>query len=165
MADRTETVAISKFDGKNFHQWKFQMQCALKAKGVYGYVNGNIQKPNETDANALASWEKMDATAMFLLTSAMDLIQITLIENCETSEEIMTKLKSIYEQKSETNKMIAQERFHEYKMNPNDTVAQHIAKIENLARDIKDCGDMVSDMSIITKIISTLPQKFRNLRQ
>lgn len=38
---------------------------------------------------------------MFVLTSAMELLQITLIENCTTSKEIFDKLNSIYEKKTE----------------------------------------------------------------
>lgn len=110
-------------------------------------------------------WIKDDAYAMFLLTSAMDFSQITLIENCETSKEILDKLDAVYEQKSETSKMLAHERFSQYKMEPNDSIAQHIAKVENLARQLKEAGEEVSDIAIITKILGSLPQKFRSFRQ
>ena len=45
----------------------------------------------------------------------------------------MDKLDAIYEQKTEMNKMMAHERFSQYKMSSNDSIAQHIAKVENLA--------------------------------
>lgn len=119
----SRVMSVEKFDGTNFRQWKFQVKCALKANGI----DISIPKPatNESD------WLKKDGMAMYILTSSMDLKQITLIENCETAQEIMMKLESIYEQKSELNKMLIHERFYQYKMSVSDSVAEHISKVEN----------------------------------
>lgn len=165
MSDKIDVGSITKFTGQNYHQWMFQLKCALKAKGLYGLVDGTMEKPAATQAAGLDSWYRKDAQAMFLITSAMDFEQITLIENCETSKAMKEKLDSIYCQKSEVNKLMAHEKFHQYRMDPNDSVAKHVAKIENLAQQIKDCGDSVSETAIVTKILNTLPQKYRNVRQ
>lgn len=95
----------------------------------------------------------------------MDLNQIALIENCESALEVMTKLESIYEQKSEMTKMMIHERFYQYKMSPTDSIAQHIARIESLAKQLKESGEVISETAIVTKILSTLPPKYRSVRQ
>ncbi|KAK7867828.1 hypothetical protein R5R35_008269 [Gryllus longicercus] len=164
MAERLDMNSLSKFDGSNYNQWRFQMNCALWAKGLYEIVHGTELKPENNNETQKASI-KNDATAMFILTSALDYAQITLIENCESSHQIIDKLDSIYLQRSEWSKMIAHERFHQYRMKDSDSVAQHIANVENLAKKLKDIGETVSDAVIMTKIISTLPQKFLNFRQ
>lgn len=148
---------LEKFDGNNFRQWKFQIKCALKAKGI------DIDTPKP--AINSVEWLKNDGMAMFILTSSMDFKQITLVENCETAKEIMTKLESIYEQKSELCKMLIHEKFYQYKMAGSDSVAQHISKVETLAKQLKESGESVSEMAIITKILGTLPLKYRYLRQ
>ena len=170
--NRIDTASINKFDGSNYHQWKFQLLCALRAKGLYEIAKGTEAKPAATTANssvadvaAYKKWEKDDATAMFLLTTAMDFSQITLIENCTTSKEILDKLDAIYAQKTEINKMLAHERFSQYKMDLNDSIAQHIAKVENLAQQIKDSDETISDTAIMTKILGSLPAKFRSFHQ
>lgn len=167
MAEKIDISSITKFDGKNYRQWKFQVTCALKAKGLNSIVNGNTMRPEETKMAEVEKWDKYDAIAMFTLTSAMDLTQITLIENCNSSKEILDKMDSIYEQKSETNKMLVHERYHQYKMDPKDSISQHIAKVENLAnpKQIKDTGEELSNVAIMTKILGSLPMKYRNLRQ
>lgn len=152
-----KTMNLEKFDGTNFKQWKFQIKCALRAKGL----DINTPKP---EVNA-TQWNKDDGMAMFIITSAMDLNQIALIENCESALEVMTKLESIYEQKSEMTKMMIHERFYQYKMSPADNIAKHIAKVESLAKQLKESGEIISDTAIITKILSTLPSKYRSLRQ
>lgn len=148
---------FDKFDGKNFKQWKFQIKCALRAKGL-----DITRKRPESNPE---QWDKDDGMAMYIITSAMDLHQVAMVENCETASEVMMKLESIFEQKSELNKMIIHERFYQYKMATSDTIAQHIAKIESLAKDLKESGEKISDTAVITKILSTLPPKYRALRQ
>lgn len=152
-----KSMSVDKFDGSNFKQWKFQIKCALRAKGL----EINVPKP-ETNT---CQWNKNDGMAMYIITSAMDLKQVALIENCETALEVMTKLESIYEQKSELTKMMTHERFYQYKMAPTDNIAQHIAKVESLAKQLQETGEKISDTAIMTKMLSSLPPKFRSLRQ
>ena len=125
--NRIDTAPINKFDGSNYHQWKFQILCALRAKGLYEIAKGTEAKPAATtedssaaDVAAYKKWEKDDVAGMFLLTTAMDFSQITLIENCTSSKKILDKLDAIYAQKTQINKMLAYERFSHYKMDIND---------------------------------------------
>lgn len=157
--EKTELASNTKFNGHNYMQWKFQVKCALKAKCVYGITDGTVPKPPSERVEELQAWYKKDAIAMFTLTAAMELIQISLVETCESSQKMLTKLDSIYMLKSDINKMLVHERFHQYKMNPNDTVAQHIAKVESLAkmiRETRETGETVSDIAIMTKILNSL---------
>ncbi|CAH2101211.1 unnamed protein product [Euphydryas editha] len=57
------------------------------------------------------------------------------------------------------------EKFYQYKMSPTDNIAQHISKVDNLAKQLKENGEKISDTAIMTKILSTLPSKYRSLRQ
>lgn len=155
--DSRAAMNLDKFDGQNFRQWKFQIKCALKAKGI----DISVPKPSGNSVE----WTKNDGMAMYIMTSSMDYKQITLIENCETAMEIMSKLESIYEQKSELCKMLVHERFYQYKMSTSDSVAQHISKVESLAKQLKESGENISEMAVITKILGTLPPKYRSLRQ
>ncbi|XP_014211941.1 uncharacterized protein LOC106641878 [Copidosoma floridanum] len=70
------------------------------------------------------------------------------------------KLSSIHEQKSAANKLTLTTKFHEHQMAPGESAVQHMAKIENLANQLKDVGENVSDVMIMAKILGTLPPKF-----
>lgn len=152
-------MKIEKFDGRNFKQWKFQVKCALRAKGL------NIEKAKPAEASSQVQWDKDDGMAMFILTSSMDLNQISLIENCETANQVMTKLEAVYEQKSEYNKMLIHEKFYQYSYSASDTMAQHVSKVESLAKQLRETGEKISDTAVMTKILSTLPSTYRSLRQ
>lgn len=54
-------------------------------------------------------------------------------------------------------------KFYDYRMSIGDSVAQHIAKIENMARQLKDLGEVVSDVTIMAKILGSLPSKYNAL--
>jgi hypothetical protein len=153
------SMKVEKFDGRNFKQWKFQIKCALRAKGL----NINELKPESRDEQVI--WNKQDGMAMFILTSSMDLDQISLIENCETAKEVMNKLEAIYEHKSEFNKMMVHEKFYQYSYCSSDTMAQHVSKVESLAKQLRESGEQISDTAVMTKILSTLPSSYRSLRQ
>lgn len=165
MSEKVDVSVINKFDGQNYKQWKFQIKCALRAKGVLEVAVGESVQPSSTNLKDLENWNRKDAIAIFTITSTMDLSLITLIENCSSAHQVFEKLDTIYDQKSETNKMMHQERYHKYKMDKNDTIAMHVAKIENLAKEVRNAGDTISDTAIMTKILSGLPEKYRNLRQ
>jgi len=50
-------------------------------------------------------------------------------------------------------------------MSVTNGITQHIAKIESLTRQIKKNDDTVSDLAIMTTIISTFPIKYKGFRQ
>lgn len=45
MADKIDTGSINKFNGLNYNQWRFQILCALRAKGIQKLVTGDDHQP------------------------------------------------------------------------------------------------------------------------
>uniref|UniRef100_A0ABD2WIJ6 Copia protein n=1 Tax=Trichogramma kaykai TaxID=54128 RepID=A0ABD2WIJ6_9HYME len=165
MADSTSDLKnISKFNGQNFQLWKFQIKTILVAHDLLDIVEGATVKPVSTSTNAneaaIKAWVKSNAKAMFVISSSIEYSQLDYLINCTTASEMWIKLSNIHEQKSTSNKLTLTTRFHEYKKAPGDTVSQHIAKIENLASQLKDIGQLVPEVMIMAKIISTLPSKY-----
>lgn len=66
------------------------------------------------------------------------LISHGLISSCSASKKILEKLDSIFKLKSDFNKVLLRDKFHQIKIENNETVIQYIAQIENLAHQIKD---------------------------
>ncbi|UYV61059.1 hypothetical protein LAZ67_1003272 [Cordylochernes scorpioides] len=158
----TELPQIQKFNGDNFHLWKFQMKIILEAKDLLSITDGSEVKPEIEDIAKFSNWKKKDAKSKMLITTALEFKYLQQIVNYQTSADMWKKLSTIYELKSETNKYLLQQRFFEYKMNPNDNIATHISKVETLAQQMKDLGEPISDVALITKIICSLPDKYKN---
>lgn len=74
------------------------------------------------------------------------------------------RLNRIHEQKSATNKLIFTQRFHEYRMCPIDSVVQHCSKVQNMAKQLTDLGEPVSDLTVMVKILASLTTKFSTLQ-
>lgn len=51
-------------------------------------------------------------------------------------------------------------KFHDYRMLPNDSVAQYVARVENMARQLTDLGENLSDVTIMAKILGSLLTKY-----
>jgi len=162
MSESIDLKNITKFDGSNFQLWKFQLRAVLVATGLLEITEGTVVKPEPT-ANTYTAWCTKNAKAMCIISSSMEYSQLEYLITCETAAEMWSKLSTIHEQKSASNKLTLMTKFHEYKMSSTDSVAQHVAKIENMARQLKDIGEKLSEVTIIAKILGTLPSKFNAL--
>lgn len=138
------------------------MLAIFEASCLKEIVEGKTLKPAEADPTHTA-WISKNAKAKYILASSMEFSQLEYLIICQTANEMWNKLSSIYEQRSAANKSILLSRFYEYRMDVNDTVMQHVSKIENLARQLNDVGETLSDVAINTKILMTLPEKFNPL--
>ncbi|KMQ87248.1 copia protein [Lasius niger] len=122
--------------------------------------------PGNEAANAAArkEWLKENAKAMLLISTSIEDSQLESLLTCATAKAMWDTLSNIYEQKTETNKLILTQKFHEYRMSSSDSVVQHVAKVRNLASALKDVGEVVFDVAIMAKILASLPSKFNALK-
>ncbi|KAM3955568.1 uncharacterized protein ACR2FA_010514 [Aphomia sociella] len=161
--DTASTMNLKKFGGEGYRQWKFQLRCALAAKGLSEQITSNSEPEKSKDA--IEKWRLNDAKAMFIITASMELPQICLIETCTTAKNMFDKLDSIYENKSENSKLLLHEKYHTIKMADSESMAEFIAKVENIAQQLRDAGENISETSVVTKILGSLPEKYRVVRQ
>ena len=164
MADESSVRNVAKFNGTNFQGWKFQMNALFIANGIKDVIDGTRARPNDPNSADAKAWVKEDAKAMFLISSAMDFGQLESLLVCTSSKEMWDKLCGLHEQRSATNKLLLAQKFHEYRMSPGDTMTQHISKVQNMAAQIIDVGETVSDTLIMAKLLGSLSSKFCNFQ-
>ncbi|XP_014222302.1 uncharacterized protein LOC106649396 [Trichogramma pretiosum] len=125
-------------------------------------IEGTDKKPETTTAIAAAikTLNKSNAEAMLILSSTMEYSQLEYLITCSTAAEMWSKLSAIHEQKTATNKLALITKFHEYRMGYNDSTAQHISKVENMASQLNDIGSPVADVMVMAKILGSLPPKY-----
>lgn len=49
-------------------------------------------------------------------------------------------------------------------MAPEDSVVEHFTKVQNLAQQLRDIGQNIDDVSIMVKILASLPPKYNAFR-
>ena len=88
---------VTKFDGKTFLGWKFQLNAVFVAHDIADIVDGTRVRPAGEGDN-VKSWIKDDAKAKFLMSSAMEYSQLECLLSCTTAREMCTRLTSIHKQ-------------------------------------------------------------------
>lgn len=145
---------------KDWVLWKFQISILLKYHEVFDYVTGKTKEPPETDkdyATKIVDFNKHDIKAQRAISSTIEKEPLLHIVNCKTSAEMWAKLKSVYEQSSETTIHFIQQRFFTFTKDPSDSIATFIAKLQELVQQLTDLGEEVSDKMVMTKILLALP--------
>ena len=61
MPDEFSVGHVPKFDGTNFLGWKFQMEAALRACGIYEIVDGTNVRPAAAEKERVKAWVKDNA--------------------------------------------------------------------------------------------------------
>ena len=158
---------LSKFNGKNYQIWKFQIRSILRSHGVLCIVEGkktrSVEDPAKKDdsiGEKIMAWEKEDGKAMSIITSTMDNDQVENVITCNSAKEVWDKLSSLHEQKSESSKIVLMQRFLDCKMDSNESVTKYVTRLENMVRVLKDVGENVSDVSLMAKILGGLTSKY-----
>lgn len=150
--------------------WKFQTKVFLNADELHE-ITANNKKPQRSTfttgdngdtalETAIGIWQKSDNKAQKIIFRTMAQQTMMHIINCETAHDMWTKLHSVYEQKSATSIHPQQQRFYSFVKDPQDTLATHISKLENIVQQLKDSGESISESIVITKVLMTLPSTF-----
>lgn len=140
------------------------MNAMFVAYGLSDIVGGTSVMPGDAESAAGKKWIKDNAKAMCLVASSVEDNQLDSLLTCGTAREMWAKLGSIHEQKSASNKLLLLQKFHEYRMNPNESVVQHVACVQNMATQLKDVGEKISDAAIMAKVLGSLPSRYNALQ-
>ena len=57
----SNSIRIEKLNGTNYRNWKFNMRCLLMERGLWGYVNGSVEKPEAKIESVENNVSKQDA--------------------------------------------------------------------------------------------------------
>lgn len=144
----------------NWIVWKNQTRVVLKAMEVFKITDGTTKLPElPTQAEA---WHKKDTQAQAFLVTRMSPKILILISNCQTANDIWSKLHTVFEQKSDGASHLLHQKFFEIKFQEGEDVATFISRVESLTTAIKEIGEEVSEKMVVTKIITCLPECYRH---
>lgn len=158
MENQGQIVTTLKLNGENWVPWKFQTAVILKGKGLYDIVTGEKVKP-ETESE---KWVKDDARAQEIIVTRIEQGPLTHLLTCETSKEMWTKLRSVYDKESVVSIHLMQQKFFMLNCSPDDTISTFISKLEDIRNKLKQAGENLSEKMMITKILMSLPERYRH---
>ncbi|XP_029665843.1 uncharacterized protein LOC115237128 [Formica exsecta] len=148
---------ITKFDGSDFQTWKFKVKQLLMAHGLEDLVDGTRIRPAGGAADAAVKvWVKDNSKAMSLISTAIERKQLRGLITCSTARDMWMTLTGIYEQKSASNRLLLLQSMYQ-------TILLQKQLLQNLASQLKDAGQDITEVDIMAKILGSLPAKYSTL--
>ena len=165
-AQRTDDVVrIDKFDGKNFHLWKFKMQMVLEDRDLWTIVSGEEEEPSGQGVTQAAQekFRKRSRKALAAICLSLCDSHLLLVRSSTTAREAWLKLEGHYETKSLANKLFLRKRYLTTMMSDSDTMIDHINKLRSLAKQLDSVGAPESAEDQVATLLCSLPDSYGNL--
>ena len=105
------SLRISKFDGTNFHAWKFKMQMVLEERDLWEIVSGEIKAEQCKTQLDQATYKRKSRKAMAVICLAMEDSQLPLVRSASGACDAWSRLEDHFEKKSLSNKLFLRRRF------------------------------------------------------
>ena len=157
------TTRISKFDGTNFHAWKFKMQMVLEERDLWEVTSGEVKAEHCQTSLDQATFKRKSRKAMAVICLAMEDSQLPLVRSAKGAFDAWSKLEDHFEKKSLANKLFLRRRFFTTLMEDGDDVLSHINKLKTLAEQLEAVGAPVSEDDLVITLLGSLNDSYQFL--
>jgi len=125
---------MEKFDGGNFHLWKFKMRMMFSKHGLWKFVDGNATIPYDEDQ--IIDYNKKMTKAFALLCEHLTDAQLAHIQYYENVKSAWETLCGVHQAKIIKNKFFRR-RFFTIKMHEGEDLLTHINMVKVLADQLR----------------------------
>ncbi|KAG6614416.1 Copia proteinlike [Phytophthora cinnamomi] len=162
-AASTTTSRINKFDGTNFHTWKFKMAMVLEERDLWEVTSGEIKLEHCATTLDQTTFKRKSRKALAIICLAMEDSQLPLVRSAKDAYDAWSKLEGHFEKKSLANKLFLRRRFFTTMMAEGDDVLEHINKIKTLAEQLDAVGAPVSEDDLVITLLGSLSESYQFL--
>ncbi|KAH9192609.1 hypothetical protein AeNC1_005421 [Aphanomyces euteiches] len=157
------TMKINKFDGDNFHLWKFKMMMVLGEKDLWDIVSGLENWEIQGDAAAQARYTKRQKKAFAVVRLSLENSQLSMVRSCKTAAEARKRLEDHYEKKSLANKLYLRKNFFSCEMVEGSDMLKHINEMKTLSEQLEAVGAPVGEEDLVITLLCNLPESYEVL--
>ncbi|CAL0323339.1 unnamed protein product [Lupinus luteus] len=161
------SVSLPMLNEKNWDRWCTQMRVLFNYQEVRDVIENGVVIPGpgatEVQRTIYKDAQKKDNKALFLLHQCVDDIHFEKIQQATNSKEAWDILIQSHSGGDKIKKVKLQALRRQYEMlhmEENDKIGEYFTKVLTLSNQMKGCGESVSDLMIVEKIMRSLPQKF-----
>jgi len=152
---------MEKFDGGNFHLWKFKMHMMLSKHGLWKFIDGSATIPNDEDQ--IMDYNKKATKAFTLLCEHLTDAQLAHIQYCENVKSAWETLCNVHEAKTIGNKLFLRRRFFTIKMYKGEDLFMHINMVKAFVNQLRSIEVNIEDEDVYMVLFMNLPPSFDNL--
>jgi gag-polypeptide of LTR copia-type len=147
---------IDKFNGEDFHLWKFKMRMVLEEKDLWDLVTGREEHPTDSGEKVQA-YERRCRKALATICLNLTDSQLLHVRSATTPAEAWKKLEDLYETKSLANKLFLRRKFFNTPMNDGDTMINHINNVRKMADQLEAIDAPIREEDIVMTLLCSLP--------
>lgn len=152
----SKTIALN---GRNWQAWRFQTTIVLRSKKLLGIVTGTEVRPAEA-GKTQEIWDERENKAQEVIVTRVEETVMTYLISCSSSRQMWQKLCTLYEPATRVGLHLLQQRF--FNIEYEDPIVVFITKVEECVNQLATAGEKISENMIITKIIMSLPDKYKH---
>jgi hypothetical protein len=146
---------MEKFDGANFHLWKFKMRMMLSKHGFWKFVNGSATIPHDEDQ--ITDYNEKVTKAFALLCEHLMDAQLAHIQYCENVKSAWETLCGVHEAKTIRIKLFLRRRFFTIKMREREDLLTHINMVKAIADQLRSIEVKIEDEDVYMVLLMSLP--------
>ena len=140
------------FDGKDYSTWKKRITVFLKMKKCEEVIR-RVRAENENEA----TWNEKDLKAMNSIYSALSNKQMELVNDENTSFEIIKKLDKLYLRESTALQICVRNRLDRLRLRDYTEVSEFYNEFEKLITELKNAGATIDKKEKLNYVLRTLP--------
>jgi hypothetical protein len=148
-----------RLDGaSNYVQWKYRMKNALQESKVWGIVEKKATIP--TDAKDKELHHALEIRAQRILLDGVKDHLVPNIGEKQTTHEMWSHLKGLFEAKHESRIMALKERLQHTKMSKGEGVTVYLTKVKQLLDELLAVGVKLSPAEIVRSALRGFPKEW-----
>ncbi|XP_073821289.1 uncharacterized protein [Musca autumnalis] len=154
------TFNIEKLEESNYGGWWIHMKSLLIHSDLWGYVCGEIVKPE--DGVGQIEWNRKDQKALSSIFLCMKSDQLSLVKNCVTSREAWVKLEEKFQPRGPSTKVLLFRRILSTKMNVGQTMNEHLKIFNETTNKLHEIDVNIPDEILVIILLSSLPEDYES---
>lgn len=150
MGQNLSTNKIPLLTKNNYQSWRDMIELFLEIKGLkVALLSSSV------DA-------MIDMNARLILMETMDESHRSQVRGCSSAKEMYDRLKLVYADTSAANVYRLLNKYYHYKKPDEDTVSEHIGKVDEMRRQLEDLDEKQSERLYQVMLINSLPEPYHS---
>src|SRR5271168_228940 len=166
-------------DGKGFVVWKERLELSIRARGLYGHLDGTVPRPQDPPtrpegsilteeevssktqhANDLSKYLQEQAVVFQQIASTIPDSLYLKIKGKTPVKEAWDTLKTDFEKRSKMITVDLRKRLYDIRCTENGNIRTHFDNIRNMREELASLGTTLSEPDFSAIILGSLPKSY-----
>ena len=167
-------------DGKGFVVWKERLELSVRARGLYGHLDGTITRPvdppsgeeasaltkeqvsaiTETFAKELSTYLQEQAIVFQQIASTIPDSLYLKIKSKPTVKQAWDALKADFEKRSRMITIELRKRLQDVRCTENGNIRTHFDIVRTMREELVSLGTVLNDLDFSAIILGSLPKSY-----